>query len=584
MAAREQEAPVDAPLGFLREVRKQAGRKLTDVAKSLGLAKAIVSNIELDKAKPSDQAAFLRSYARALDLAEDALIRRAVERCAPRVKQFIKTMRQSREPYALPLLPGVGDDECVGSRDRQTIIRQRQSKTDQLEKSIYRFAFREEQRYLDTCHQSIDLKELRQRITSKTTSEFAGSQRVTLAAIELLKAAINRTNPESREIYLTFKGVRADYHQQRSLGRVWWLLLFLAIRKGYIIHHLWSPADEPESTGSFVLDVLRCIRPSGAKFKECKGNNPYRTHLLTKAHGSSVSDLLIIPGVGALVMLAINNAEGIDGAIFLGPDQCHLLKDHFDLIQVDKTVRLLNVRSENQYRDWHDELVTAEMRTDSDRLLVAPFLTTLTVPKSFFRQGHAWYQFHKNRGKEADHPYWVSSELQRLKSIAESLKQHRYSFKQICTKEALWSYAKTGRIPHAPHLRNYFDTPENRIERINNTIHLLERLDAFEIAIADKSYQSIVGFEPDRIREPSVNWFVMAGNEVWLELWHETVPVLVDMHDKNLTAEFERLFEQIWDNLSEESRDKSTTISTLKDCLKQIPIASEAVASSAIAG
>ncbi len=545
MPRKDKPVPPNARFGFLRPARQAKERTVTDVAHQLKITPAFLSGIERGLSAPANPEDFLQRYAVCIGHKPEHFLHHIQPTTGANLAgKIIRELSRASDKSVLPA-------------KRKNPNRNYNSRTN---------LDRELSNYLARFKSELTPNDIRHRLESVKASEFAGTEQVVVAAVQLLRKALRHHKRQEQSIYITFKNVTRNLYEKPIVSYLWWHLLREAILKGYRVHHIWSPINDAASTTRFLLNTLRCLALAGRRHPLHKNKTPYDTHLYRGQSEKTNCEYLIIPEVGSLILFATSSARGIDAAIYLPPDCSHALPHHWHLLKVQQTAPLMNIRSRTEYTNWHEDLVASE-RSPGHRYLMAPFLTTFTVPKAFFTPGHHWSNFHTKRTKALGSRSWVQSELDRINAIEQRVRANTYQFRQICSMRALDYYVQSGALPYAPHTKEYNDMPRRRLERISRTLELLE-LPGFEIALADRDQESAFGLHALDINDPTLNWQVASHEKVWMERWtaknSNRATFFVDISDSATPNEFENFFHQKWNGLPTQLRDKRAVMEYLR--------------------
>jgi len=223
-------------------------------------------------------------------------------------------------------------------------------------------------------------------------------------------------------------------------------------------------------------------------------------------------------------------------------------------------------------RDTHKfiEAYLASENTSGPRLLSQPFFGAHTRPPENFRQGTNWWN--RYAGLKLDVARLAEARSLATRSIRERL-QKGSSVRQICSRETLETWASRGE-------RQGFGADqikEDEADRVNHIEYIIEMLrteEQFSISIVDHDKGAPLGWGQSGGKD-TINWLVQDNKTLIIEghvrrMSGNYQEYQCIVNDPQIAQEFTDHYQSFWNNLDSHSKDRSNTISYLRELIKKI--------------
>ncbi len=390
-----------------------------------------------------------------------------------------------------------------------------------------------------------------------------GEVAVVEAAIELLESLEAPPNPEATTILLTSQGdgtfaERTFAEREPRLHDRWLRALCDATGRGWSILHIWRLTRDLRRSVGIVVSMLDLLG-TGAYVPLYLG----RYETLRPPY-----DLLIVPGVAALLSFAAHDALTIDSALVIRePEQIAVLRDHHEQLRRQaKPVLACFLRQDAA--KFNSLLVDSEARLPG-RLFVKYGLSLYTEPLSWSKPDSHWVQRMAYRQDEL--PGFLKARTDRLEAFYANVVTHPY--RDICPMQAVEQLALYGRYlryaEQASEQVRQGAKPEERREHLRNAIAVLRTYDNYELALADHEDAAALALTDQTF------WEALGDTRVLVNTWARgrdghTVDINLAIDEPTLVAGFHAHFNQLWERIKPRNRDKEYVIWWLEQQVKII--------------
>jgi transcriptional regulator with XRE-family HTH domain len=211
---------------------------------------------------------------------------------------------------------------------------------------------------------------------------------------------------------------------------------------------------------------------------------------------------------------------------------------------------------------FFDEFLATESQS-GPRYLSQPFPGSHTRPPHDFEEGTNWWTRYAEAG--LDVKQLATTRKRATNALRQRMKTH--PIRQICSREALQSWAQTG--DRTGFRRGQIrEDPKDRRNQIQHMINLLKAEPNFAIAIIDHAAGRDLGWSNLNERG-SVNW-LLQGEEISILEGHTnslegtSTEFQCIVRDAGLAAGFKSIFETFWDQLPARTKDPRNTIGFLE--------------------
>jgi transcriptional regulator with XRE-family HTH domain len=210
--------------------------------------------------------------------------------------------------------------------------------------------------------------------------------------------------------------------------------------------------------------------------------------------------------------------------------------------------------------------------TSGPRLLSQTFFGAHTRPPENFKQGTNWWN--RYAGLKLDVARLAEARSLATRSIRERLKKGS-SVRQICSRETLETWASSGeRQGFGSELIRIFEDIADRINHIEYIVEMLRTEEQFSIAIVDHDKGAPLGWG-QRGGKDTVNWLVQDNKTLIVEGHvrradgnYQEYQCIVNDHQ--IAQEFTDHYLSFWNNLDSNTKDRSNTISYLRELIKKV--------------
>lgn len=388
------------------------------------------------------------------------------------------------------------------------------------------------------------------------------------AAITLLRVAAGVTPSQSTPIQMTFLGLR-DLLDIEPQFRGWCnAAIHGVLQRGWNFQHLWALDEDSQRSLALVKEVLQFLGFPG-KYE------PYVIHRNALPSGSP-TELLMVPGVGALLFLTTTHDAYPDSAMLIRDEQSlSILAEHLR-VSLSRAKMLFNVYDGAEERRKFDNDLTTDEEKPGDRFLVKDGLSSLQIPVDiwFSRVCEALTEEGDQRGDPAYYESARDCRRRRYGAFVEQLGDFR--FYDISPKSGVQHFARFGEA-HRGGWLNYEPrnvrcyNPRERIEILRLLIQRMRDQENYVFALLD-------GRRDDIAR---VYWEIKGDHVVFLESWQPTKgrpesgesereELLLAIREPTVVKAFRAYYLELWEHLPPKSRDKEKVIPWLERQIKWI--------------
>jgi len=408
-----------------------------------------------------------------------------------------------------------------------------------------------------------NLETLAPKPLSRASSNGAvieGVQSLLLQAITLVTAAAQHTPLPGAEIIVTFQSEHDPLTIYPDLAPTWRAALRQALNAGWNIVHLWRLHGDTDRRFALIVKMLSMLGYRGQ----------YLPYIFPPHIAPVVStDLLIVPGQGALSMFGSRQARHVDTGFFFPADSSHfsMLSQYASTMRA-QTQPLLEVFSERSL-----DFKTASLHVEAepgDQLLLKEGLALQVMPTSIraaYIERILQVQTDRNEQEQISLRLWCQTLLEyharRVLMFENYLRDGAYVARHIVAKSALEALFQRGELPVDDWLRNEANsqlTPEEVVLWVRHVIHLLETYPTYHLGLVDSLEDNII----------PVYWKVEGRQTIILESWQQPDAasskrdnVNILLHDPAIAKSFRDHFVAFWEGLPAEQVDKVAVIAWL---------------------
>lgn len=419
--------------------------------------------------------------------------------------------------------------------------------------------------------------DLRQPLSERRYYEEVGSEQLLGSALNLLERARGQgpRKGDSPDILHISQGRHILIRHPSGRER-WNHLLSDAMYRGWNFQQYLRRNGDRQ----YNLELLRhavedTLRHSLQSFPE---SGKFKTYFFTSSSLKNTPyDFLIVPNQSSLLFLTSYKHAEVDSAIMFdgvpGP-----LEKHCNMI-VRPAGEGLEFFSEERWLEFSNVLGGTD-EIPGDRLVVQPFLSSVTRPFEDLDKDTRWYQRRLKRlarryeGENSQNIVQhintlIQHRRDRIRAMERQLSDYRY--KQICSLDEILFWAQNGYGSLTPEQDREMlkQEPSERIDRIERVLELLEYKN-FEIAFVDKEDRQVVSFDR-RADQANVSWMVKSSQNrrVLIEASYLNAEFVhseyfFSIYDRALDDDFEQAFNIMWDMILPKHKEKKYVIEVLK--------------------
>lgn len=383
--------------------------------------------------------------------------------------------------------------------------------------------------------------------------------------IRLLARACQLETPGT--IYITFSGSKSLMdvaHRQARFQAV----VRECLRNGWTLNQVIR-LDENDITRtvSHVVVMLSYLGISRSR------DDAYQPSFLKNGASLVVPyDVVVVPGVGALICFAIQQPDHLDAGIFLtDPDQLELLAQHVNQLshspQAGKFLRSFRLYEQAGESDFSRALADLERSSGGRFVMKLDGLSAITRPASYYHADSSFMRWRpveeRTRRAQAMYDRWQSFE--RLVS--------RYPYRDVCARSSIRRFARDGTFARddtdltgVEPERRTASVPQRR-EHLTHTIRLLDAFPNFRIALVDED-------EEKRLQH-TAQWEAVGESGVALEVTtydaqgRQTLTEL-QITEPGVVRAFQAYGDQIWESIAPANRDRDRVIAFLREELEKL--------------
>ncbi len=307
--------------------------------------------------------------------------------------------------------------------------------------------------------------------SSETASGVIRGRQNLLKAATALVAAAPEPPPAGHELLLTSQS-QASFGGSSVHSTSWLPILRTALRKGYDVAHLVMLGSDARRPALIVEHLLRLQKTEGQ----------YRPYYFREYGGHpSPWEILVVPGVAAIVAFATDHPDAIDTGLLLTDSQAvESVRAHLALLRT-QTNPLLEVHLGGGINLEYAEAVVQAQELEGDDFSLVPGLNSYTQPYSWLRKNTNWARAVSAR--QIDLGTMIDLQKRRLDAFYRQVEQ--YSFWQICPKSALLRFVREGQgVSSDPYCQV---APVDRLEQLENVVALLNTFDNYRLALASEA-------------------------------------------------------------------------------------------------
>jgi hypothetical protein len=267
-------------------------------------------------------------------------------------------------------------------------------------------------------------------------------------------------------------------------------------------------------------------------------------------------DLIVVPGVAALLLLATGERGHVDAGIpYTVPEQLAILSAHYAQLHADTRPLLRGFVPERHEMEFTRALVAAEAKPGG-RLFIVEGPSALCQPLSWY-DGDSLFvrRTRSTRYVSEDNLSEYLALLRRRKAQFEAV-VHTHEFRDITTQQAIREIAEAGLYPREVQLRGAFVPIELRLEHLRNLIQMLETHDRYQMALLDDHEQRHIAVLPNRIITGGPS-----DGDIFLNTWlpsyqGKSTQLTLHITEPTLVMAFRQQYEDAWERIAPPHKDK----------------------------
>lgn len=347
----------------------------------------------------------------------------------------------------------------------------------------------------------------------------------------------------NQEILITFQGGRSVFEGFDDLRQRFMSALIGAARQEWKIIQLFGLDGDATRALELVQTMVPLLRVP----------NAYEAHYFWPNRSLTPPyDLVILPDK-AFVVFATTESLRVGGGFWVSGTESEILRDHFNLLRTHTNPLLEYFTHDPQDRQRWEQKIVAIESLPGERLLVQDGPTTLSYPSHWLAPDTHWAEAQLRTGID-NLDAAIDEHRKRARLFAEQVRQFRYL--SICPKSAVERLVTQGVSINRPPYKHFIESPEERVEHLNNLISLLRTYDNFELALADEAEERFVDFQ---FFEEIKGDFGVLMELFPVEHRHEH-RIGAFINEPSIVAAMQRDFHNTWQRLSAISRNKEYVI------------------------
>lgn len=395
-----------------------------------------------------------------------------------------------------------------------------------------------------------------------------GVQSVLLQAIALVTAAAQQTPLPGADIIITFQSEYDPLTIYPDLAPTWRAALHQALDAGWNIVHLWRLHGSTDRRFELITKMLTLVG--------------YRGHYLPYIFPNHIapvapSDLVIVPGQGALSLFGSRQAKYVDSGFFFPADSGHFtLLSQYAAMMRTQTQPLLEVFPERSL-----DFKTATLQVEAepgDQLLLKEGLALQVMPpaiRAAYVERILQAPTQRSDQEQISLQLWCQTLLEyhtrRVQLFEAYLREGAYTARHIVTRPAIQALLRSGELPVDDWLHNETNsnlTYAEVVAWLEHVIMLLETYPTFHLGLVDSLQNN----------EFPIYWKIEGRQTIILESWQQNTAndrrenVNILLHDPAIAKSFRHHFAAFWKRIPAEHKDKQHVIAWLKaEIARSIP-------------
>lgn len=384
------------------------------------------------------------------------------------------------------------------------------------------------------------------------TAPDALARRAQLArtAITLLEEAAKRDPVDDHPIQISMQGkiLFEDLPGEASKLRTEWQnALRSALKRGWEVEQLWRLDRNIDRTLNLVVMMLDLV-----------GSPRYRPRFFERVGAlRPPHDVIVVPGVAALLLLAGTSQEYVDEYIILtAPTDIASVAAYFRQMSDVTRPSLRGFEERNQEVEFTRALVASEEKPGG-RKLVKLGLTAVSYPEPFFDEGSAWAMkmFVTGLVSPNDRVEYLSLLRRRRQAFLKYV--HDDDYRDICPRSALDALATNGDYPPDAPPSGLRWPVELRLAQMESLRDLLRDYPRYQLALLSE----------DEVRRisPEPTYVINGGDTAFIRTWSrdssgERVVINLEVAEPRLVEALATHFDEQWEQIAELHRDKDYVI------------------------
>lgn len=376
-------------------------------------------------------------------------------------------------------------------------------------------------------------------------------------ALELLEKLPDIHGKNVPPIFLTLQG-QTIFRSVPGLHERWQAVRVQVLQRGWTIRHLWRFDFNIFRHVNWVNDILVALEAGDYQpyfFDDQKGllEPPY--------------EILLLPGGPAVLFFATTSARNVDVAVFVeSPEFIEVLAAHMNLLKEQTqpvlTLYPLGERQRFMAAQENEEALLGE------RLVVKKDFAGTTRPISFYQGDTPWTRQARLEGADT----WVMEHYQKRQEVFHrkmTLKQ--YVYRDMYSMRAIEAFVRTGKYSLYQSFGAELEVgSEWARKHVAHVIEMLQQYDQYQMAFLAEAEERLLPIEP---------WWEVVGRpgafSVFIEAWYldpigkrEMLPIDVQITEQRLVKAFMAHFDDFWNRIPRERKDKKYVIPWLESLLQ----------------
>ncbi len=370
-----------------------------------------------------------------------------------------------------------------------------------------------------------------------------------IRALEGLPSLPARHHPNS--VLLSFQGPEDAFDDFPDLQAHYQQAILGALQRGWRIEHVLRLDHDARRSVLLVEGMLKLL-----------GTGRYLpVYIEQPGTLAPPYDLLVIPQTLGLLVFATQNPRRADAALLTYDlEQIELLRTHFYQLSA-LSVPLV------QSHIIQDDTAVLHIYADAEagpggRMAVKDKLSSLTEPPSWYQKDSLLMQAAERMGA----PVSGLIEQQRRRLAAFYAHAQTSSYRDICTRRRIEQMLHTGMHQYNDRISDVCLPWEERIEQLEQTIHLLKTYERYELALIDSAEEQLIPTE--------TSWEVTGKGTVLMMSWcdddsGEEISVTLEIAEPTIVHAFRAYFEDLWERIAPRNKDKRQVIAWLEEQIRR---------------